>query len=128
MSRLCGENLLENTVMVYVPGWSPSVLKSNSFSPSLLSQWNLFPSSLFRRGGKTTLPLVSVVERERLAVLSRMGIPELLVQAPLGNNRNDTSISCPTVNVVLGGVGDIQQKVSVSLRGSSKAATLDIPG
>src|SRR5882762_2031702 len=98
MSRLCGENLLENTVMVYVPGWSPSVLKSNSFTPSLLSQWNLFPSSLFRRCGKTTLPLVSVVERERLAVLSRMSIPELLVQMPFGNNWNDTSIVCPTVN------------------------------
>ena len=78
MSRLCGENLLENTVILYEPGWSPSVLKSNSFTPSLLSQWNLFPSSLSRRRGKTTLPLVSVVERERLAVLSRMGIPELL--------------------------------------------------
>src|SRR6267143_1107583 len=97
MSRLCGENLLENTVILYEPGWSPSVLKSNSFTPSLLSQWNLFPSSLSRRRGKTTLTLVSVVERERRAVLSRRGVPVLLEQEPLENNWNDTSISCPTV-------------------------------
>ena len=97
--RVCGENLLLNTVMVYEPGGSPSVLKSNSFSPFWLSQWNLFPSSLARCGGKTVLPLVSVVERERVVVLSRMGGSGLLGQKPLGNNWNDTSISCPTVNV-----------------------------
>src|SRR6267378_2185667 len=100
MSRLCGENLPENTVMVYVPGCSPSVLKSNSFTPFLWSQWNLFPSSFSSRGGKTVSPVVrSVVESERCAVLSRMGVPELPVQGPLGNNRNDTSISSPMVNV-----------------------------
>src|SRR5437879_778438 len=127
-SRLCGENLLENTVMVYVPGCSPSVLKSNSFTPFLWSQWNLFPSSLSRRGGKTTLPLVSIVERERRAVLSRMGVPALARQNPLGNNRNDTSISCPTVYVWPSIGGDTQQYLSFSVRGSSRATTLERPG
>src|SRR6266705_890041 len=121
MSRLCGENLLENTVMVYVPGASPSVLKSNSFTPFSLSQWNLFPSSLSRSGGKTLFLVVgSNLESERRAVLSRMGVP-VFGQVPFapGNNWNATSISCPTVYVWPIG-GDTQQYVSFSVRGSRR--------
>src|SRR5712691_8042226 len=128
MSTLCGgENLLENRVMVYFPGASPTVLKSNSFSPSLLSQWNLFASSLSTSGGKTILPLVSVIESEKRAVLSRRGVPVQL--PPLNmNNWNVTSISCPTLKLSPL-FGDTRQKVSPTwLRGSSRATTLDRPG
>src|SRR6266704_3095012 len=122
MSTLCGENLLENRVMVYFPGASPTVLKSNSFSPSLLSQWNLFASSLSRSGGKTILPLVSVIESEKRAVLSRRGVP---VQLPLlnMNNWNVTSITftCPALNVRFP-AGDTRQNLSPTwLRGDRKS-------
>src|SRR6266581_1309170 len=129
MSTLCGENLLENRVMVYFPGASPTVLKSNSFSPSLLSQWNLFASSLSRSGGKTILPLVSVIESEKRAVLSRRGVPVQL--PPLNmNNWNVTSITftCAALNVRFP-AGDTRQNLSPTwLRGTLRATTLDRPG
>src|SRR5712691_13511276 len=129
MSTLCGgENLLENRVMVYFPGASPTVLKSNSFSPSLLSQWNLFASSLSVSTGKEIkFPRESVMESEKRAVLSRRGVPVQL--PPLNmNNWNVTSISCPTLKLSPL-FGDTRQKVSPTwLRGSSRATTLDRPG
>src|SRR6266571_2050483 len=115
MSTLCGENLLENRVMVYVPGASPTVLRSNSFSPSLLSQWNLFPSSLSVSAGKETkFPEASVMESEKRAVLSRRGVPaQVLLNM---NNWNVTSITftCAALNVRFpaGDTGDTRQNLS----------------
>src|SRR5262249_13558134 len=73
-----GENLLEKMVTAYccrpVAGARPSRLMSYSLRPFLLSQWNLFPSTLLT-AGNTRLPLLSKVESERLAVLSRSAVP-----------------------------------------------------
>src|SRR5713101_7257844 len=125
MSTLCGgENLLENRVMVYFPGASPTVLKSNSFSPSLLSQWNLFASSLSWRAGKERrIPLGPVIAREKRAVLSRIPV---LQSVPLVN-RKSTSICCPTWNGAV--CRDKEQNESpLSAKGSSRATRLDRPG
>src|SRR5229473_8300955 len=95
-----GENLLENRVMVYLPGASPTVLKSNSFSPFLLSQWNLFASSLSRSTGRERkFPEESVIAIEKCAVLSRMGWP-VMGQEPPADNWNVTSITgtCAALN------------------------------
>src|SRR5713226_7303299 len=123
MSTLCGENLLENRVMVYFPGASPTVLKSNSFSPFLLSQWNLFASSLSWSGGKTTLPVMgSTVESEKRAVLSRIPVLHVLLV-----NRRSTSISCPTWNGVV--CRDKEQNESpFSTNCLSRAVTAERPG
>src|ERR1700730_3215596 len=121
MCTVCGENLLPNTVMVYGPGASPTVLKSDSFTP--LFQWNVFPSSCPRSAGKTRFPLESIVESEKRAFLSRMGFP----RQPLENNWNATSISCPTWNESPS-CGDTKQNESFSARGSSSAVTADKPG
>src|SRR6266702_4100192 len=130
MSTLCGENLLENRVMVYFPGASPTVLKSNSFSPSLLSQWNLFASSLSVSSRKEIkFPRESVMESEKRDVLTRRGVPVQL--PPLNmNNWNVTSITftCAALNVRFP-AGDTRQNLSPTwLRGTLRATTLDRPG
>src|SRR3989442_1506332 len=104
MSTLCGENLLENRVMVYFPGASPTVLKSNSFSPFLLSQWNLFASSLSRSGGKKKFPLLLGLDTGEGAAFFPGGGPEQL--PPLDNEkRREKSITfylCGAECLILG--------------------------
>src|SRR6266581_5079960 len=98
---------------------------SYSFSPFLLSQWNLFAST-FLSAGKLKFPLLSVVDTERRAVLSRS--PVMLQSDPL-TILSVTSISgfCPDELFV--GVSVRLQKVSRTwLKGSSRAATLERPG
>src|SRR4029077_7653351 len=97
---------------------------SYSFTPFLLSQWNLFAST-FLSAGKITFLLLSVVDTERLAVLSRTPVPP--EHDPLASV-SVTSISgfCPDGLFV--GVVVRVQKVLLPVNGSSRAATLDRPG
>src|SRR5882724_11728667 len=99
---------------------------SYSFSPALLFQWNLFPSA-FLIGGKTVFP-PTVVETERRAVLSRMPAP--VVQFEVGpTNLNVTSIWSFCSDGLFVGVSVRPQKLSpISVKGSSRATTLERPG
>src|ERR1700687_3389455 len=94
------------------------------FTPFLLSQWNLFPST-FLSAGKLTFPLL-YVHTERLAVLSRSPVP---VQSdPLPTILSVTSISdfCPE-GLFVGAVVRLQ-KMSLLVKCLSAATTLDRPG
>src|SRR5438445_12508852 len=95
---------------------------SYSFSPALLSQWNLFPSTFLSAGKLTVTP--SVDDTERLAVLSRRPVPAQF--EPL-TNFNVTSICgfCSVGLVV--GVSVRLQNVAFFVGGWLTATTLDRP-
>src|SRR5437867_5877396 len=89
---------------------------SYSLSPFLLSQWNLFAST-FLSAGKVTFPLVSVVDTDRRAVLSRRAVP---LQLELLNNLNVISTSGFWPDATFVGLTVRLQTVSLSVSGSSR--------
>src|SRR5260370_21173301 len=97
---------------------------SYSFNPFLLSQWNLFPSA-FLRAGKLSLPLISLVDTERLAVSSRRPVAP---QSEPPTSFSPTSISGFCSDGLFVDVSGRGQAVLLLLRGSSRATTLARPG
>src|SRR5260370_35119526 len=97
---------------------------SYSFNPFLLSQWNLFPSA-FLRAGKLSLPLISLVDTERLAVLSRRPVAP---QTEPPTSFSATSISGFFSDGFFVDVSVRWQAVLLLVRGSSRATTLEGPG
>src|SRR5712692_10212158 len=98
---------------------------SNSFSPFLLSQWNLFASTFLRSGKLAFTPLP--VDTVRRAVLSRS--PFMLQSAPL-TILSATSISgfCPDALFVGVSVRLHSVSLPLSVKGSLAATRLDSPG
>src|SRR5258708_12740740 len=97
---------------------------SYSFSLFLLSQWNLFPYT-FLSAMKLRFPLVSVVDTERRAVLSR--IPGPLPHAPLAMLSVTSSWDFWPDELFVGVTVRLQNVSPFSTNGSSRATPLDRP-